>query len=245
MRGRKTMFRDRADAGRRLAERLLAQRAGWPVVLALPRGGVPVGYEIARALEAPLDVVLVRKIGAPRQPELAVGAIVDGAEPEIVVNHDVVEELAISAHFIEEEAARQQAENARRRQLYRPGRPRLNLHGRTAIVVDDGIATGATIRAALRAVRRGHPKRLVLAAPVAPPETVRALEAECDDLVCLVEPTIFGGISAFYDDFRQLEDAEVIELLKRAEPFAEPGAGKEGEGNDQAFRRRRAEWMDD
>jgi putative phosphoribosyl transferase len=235
------MFRDRADAGRRLAERLQGHRAGWPVVLALPRGGVPVGFEVARALGAPLDIVLVRKIGAPRQPELAAAAIVDGSGTEIVLNEDVIEGLAIPRSYIEEEAARQRVELERRRQAYLPGRPHPKLQGCTAIIVDDGIATGATIRAALKAVRRSHPKRLVLAAPVAPPETVRALRSECDELVCLAEPAIFGGISAFYDDFRQLEDDEVIELLKRAERF---GGGKDAEGPD-AFRRRRAEWMDD
>jgi putative phosphoribosyl transferase len=243
------MFRDRADAGRRLAERLLHHREMRPIVLALPRGGVPVGYEVARLLAAPLDVVLVRKIGAPRQPELAAAAIVDGTHPEIVLNEDVVSGLGIPMRYIEEEAVRQQAEIERRRRLYLADRPRLDLHGCTAIIVDDGIATGATIRAALRAVRRSQPRRLVLAAPVAPPDTVSALAAECDELVCLLEPSLFSGISAFYDDFRQLEDAEVIVLLKRAQAFGSGGSGTDGakpaDAPGHGFRKRRAEWMDE
>jgi putative phosphoribosyl transferase len=239
------MFRDRADAGRRLAERLLHHREARPVVLALPRGGVPVGYEVARALAAPLDVVLVRKIGAPRQPELAAAAIVDGgSHPEIVLNEDVVSGLGIPMRYIEEEAARQQAEIERRRRLYLADRPRPDLHGCTAIIVDDGIATGATIRAALRAVRRSQPRRLVLAAPVAPPDTVSVLAAECDEVVCLLEPSLFSGISAFYDDFRQLEDGEVVALLKRAQALGNGGPGT-GDAPGQGFRKRRAEWMDE
>jgi putative phosphoribosyl transferase len=235
------VFRDRADAGRRLAERLLAHKNERPVVLALPRGGVAVGLEVARALSAPLDLVLVRKIGAPTQPELAAAAIVDGSRPTIVVNRDVVEGLAIPSRYIEEEADRQLAEIERRRSLYLPGRPSISPAGRTAIVVDDGIATGATTRAALRAVRHAGPKRLILAAPVAPPDVAADLARECDELVCLAQPSFFGGISLFYDDFHQLDDAEVIALLDQARDFAAPAPEAEPEGG---FQRRRAEWLE-
>jgi putative phosphoribosyl transferase len=234
------MFRDRSDAGRRLAERLLPHKGEHPIVLALPRGGVAVGLEVAKALSAPLDLVLVRKIGAPTQPELAAAAIVDGERPTIVVNRDVVDGLSIPARYIEEEADRQLKEIERRRSLYLPGRPSISPAGRIAIVVDDGIATGATTRAALRAVRHAGPKRLILAAPVAPPDVAADLASECDEVVCLAEPSFFGGISLFYDDFHQLDDGEVIALLDQARAFAEP-APVEPPG---PFQRRRAEWLE-
>lgn len=235
------MFRDRADAGRRLAERLQPHKDEHPVVLALPRGGVAVGFEVARALRAPLDLVMVRKIGAPTQPELAAAAIVDGTRPTIVVNRDVIDSLAIPAHYIEEEAERQLAEIERRRNLYLPGRPSISPSGRTAIIVDDGIATGATTRAALRAVRHAGPKRLVLAAPVAPPDVAADLARECDEVVCLAQPSFFGGISLFYDDFHQLDDAEVIALLDKARDFATPELETESDGSHH---RHRAEWLE-
>jgi putative phosphoribosyl transferase len=237
------VFRDRADAGRRLAERLAAHKGEHPVVLALPRGGVAVGFEVAKALAAPLDLLMVRKIGAPTQPELAAAAIVDGDRPTIVVNRDVVEGLAIPSTYIEAEAGRQLAEIARRRSLYLPGRLAVPLAGRTVIVVDDGIATGATTRAALRAARHAQPKRLILAAPVAPPDVAADLAAECDEVVCLAEPSFFGGISLFYDDFHQLEDGEVIALLDEARAFAEPPAEPQADAG-AGYQRRRAEWLD-
>lgn len=241
------MFRDRAEAGRRLAERLAGHKGEHPIILALPRGGVAVGFEVAKALNAPLDLVMVRKIGAPTQPELAAAAIVDGDRPTIVVNRDVVDGLAIPAAYIEAEASRQLAEIERRRGLYLPGRSAVNPAGRTAIVVDDGIATGATTRAALRAVRHAEPKRLILAAPVAPPDAVADLARECDEIVCLAEPSFFGGISLFYEDFHQLEDDEVIALLDQARAFAEPSPAKpqgEPDAAGASYRRRRAEWLD-
>jgi len=207
---------DRKDAGQRLARELLRFRGSDVVVLALPRGGVPVGLEIAQALGAPLDLVLVRKIGAPFQRELAVAAVVDGETPETVENEDVMAELAVTEAYVREEAARQLREIERRRQLYLEGRQPVPVEGRIAIVVDDGIATGATMRAALRAVRRRRPARLVLAVPVAPPDTLEELRREVDEVVCLATPAFFGAIGAFYDDFRQLEDDEVRELLARA-----------------------------
>jgi putative phosphoribosyl transferase len=236
------LFRDRADAGRRLAERLLRFKGEHPVVMALPRGGVAVAFEVAKALDAPLDLVMVRKIGAPTQPELAAAAIVDGDPPIIVVNRDVVDGLAIPARYIDEEAERQLAEIERRRRLYLPGRASVSPAGRTAIIVDDGIATGATTRAALRAVRHAAPKRLVLAVPVAPPDVAADLAGECDEIVCLAEPSFFGGISLFYDDFHQLDDEEVIALLDQARRFGGgPPPAAEPEGG---FQRRRAEWLE-
>lgn len=213
-------FRDRTDAGRRLAAALAHLRGEDPVVLALPRGGVPVGFEIARALGAPLDLVLVRKIGAPFQPELAVGAVANGGAPELVVNEDVAGPLGLERAWIEAQAARQLEEIERRRALYLEGRAPVPLEGRTAIVVDDGVATGATTRAALRAVRRRAPRRLVLAVPVAAPEAAAMLRAEVDELVCLEMPAPLGAIGAAYLDFRQVEDDEVRDLLARAASFA-------------------------
>ena len=217
-------FSDRTEAGRRLAERLGHLKDQQPVVLALPRGGVPVAYEVARALEAPLDLVLVRKIGAPFQPELAIGAVVDGERPELVLNRDVVDEYRISESYVESERQRQLEEIERRRQLYFAGRARAPIRDRTAILIDDGIATGATMEAALLATRRAGPKRLVLAVPVAPPDTLERLRSEVDEVVCLMVPAFLGAIGSFYRDFRQLDDAEVIELLQRAAQWADAGA---------------------
>ncbi len=221
------MFADRQDAGRRLAALLMHLKSEQPVVLALPRGGVPVGFEIATALQAPLDFVLVRKIGVPWQPELAVAAVVDGDQPQIVENEDVMRALTIPEDFIQQEAKRQLREIDRRRTLYQGERTRAEVKGCTAIVVDDGIATGATARAALRAIRRGGPKRLVLAAAVAPRSTVDSLRAECDEVVCVATPEDFGAISVFYADFHQVSDDEVIDLLRRAHEIGaakQPGA---------------------
>ena len=212
------VFADRAEAGRLLAERLLRLGLEEPVVLALPRGGVPVGFAVAAALGAPLDLVLVRKIGAPDQPELAVGAVVDGSRPETVLNRDVVRQLGVSQHWIETETARQLDEIERRRRLYFGGRARAPVEGRTAIVVDDGIATGATMQAALHATRRARPKTLVLAVPVAPPDTLERLRRDCDQIVCLAAPRSFMAVGSFYADFTQVEDEEVRELLRRALP---------------------------
>jgi putative phosphoribosyl transferase len=210
------IFENRKDAGSKLAAALQRFQSSQPVVLALPRGGVPVAFEVARALGAPLDLVLVRKIGAPWHRELAAAAVVDGANPEIVVNQDVVDELSISDAYLQQEAKREIEEIERRRKAYLGGRERVPLEGRTVIVVDDGIATGATIRAALRGVRRAKPSRLVLAVPVAPPDTVESLRAEVDEVVCLDTPQWFGAIGAFYQDFDQLSDDDVRELLARA-----------------------------
>ena len=214
------LFGDRADAGRQLATRLLRYKDERPVVLGLPRGGVPVAYEIACALDAPLDVIMVRKLGAPDQPELGIGAIVDGDHPQRVLNEDVLHLLHVSRQYIELEVARQLDEIHRRQALLRSGRPRVDLADRTVIVVDDGVATGGTVRAALRGVRRANPRRIVLAIGVAPPETIQVLRTEVDDLVCIATPAVFGAVGQFYRDFRQVSDGEVIALLGRAADHA-------------------------
>ena len=209
------MFKDRTEAGRQLARRLAQFKSQDPVVLALPRGGVPVADEIARALGAPLDLILVRKIGAPWQPELALAAVADGEQPELVVNADVQHQLGVTGDFLEQEKARQLAEIERRRKLWLRGRGRVALAGRTVLIVDDGIATGATVRVALRAVRRAGARRVVLAVPVAPPETIAALRSEADEIVCLETPAVFWAISTFYEHFPQVEDGEVTAILDR------------------------------
>lgn len=218
------MFRNRAHAGRLLAAELHRFEGRDVVVLALPRGGVPVGLEIARALHAPLDLVLVRKIGAPHQPELAVAAVVDGERMEIVRNEEAIG-LGLPEGYVEEEARRQVQELERRRRLYLGGRERAAVEGKTALVVDDGIATGATMRAALRAVRRRKPRELVLAVPVAPPDTVEQLEREVDEVVCLATPEDFFAIGQFYLDFDQVDDDQVRAMLELAAPRANPAAG--------------------
>lgn len=210
------MFRDRSDAGRQLAAKLLHLAGRKPVVLALPRGGVPIGAEIARALGAPLDLVLVRKIGVPWQPELALGAVADGNEPDIFIDRKLAAELAIPEDYIKDETARQIAELERRRQVYRAGRSPLEIAGRAAIVVDDGIATGATMRVALQATRRRNPAWLVLATPVAPPDALDSLRAEVDEVVCIETPVGLGAIGFYYRDFHQVSDGEVTAILASA-----------------------------
>ena len=217
-------FADRGDAGRQLADKLLHLKDLQPIVLALPRGGVAVGFEIARALDAPLDIVLVRKIGVPWQPELALGAVTDGARPETFIDRGLATSLDVPGSYIEEETARQLEEIERRRKSYCEGRPALEVAGRTAIVVDDGIATGATMRVALQAVRKRGPARLVLAVPVAPPDTLAALREEVDEAVCLETPIGLGAIGFYYRDFHQMRDAEVTDLLARASCSTERGA---------------------
>ena len=208
-------FRDRREAGQVLADTLTAY-AGRPdvLVLALPRGGVPVAYEVARALGAPLDVFLVRKLGVPGHEELAMGAVATGGVR--VLNDQVVGALGIPPSVIEAVAAWQQQELARRERLYRGDRPPPDVRGRTVILVDDGLATGSTMRAALAALRRQQPARLVVAVPTAAPETCDELRAEADDVVCATTPEPFDSVGLWYEDFSQTTDEEVRELLERA-----------------------------
>ena len=210
------LFDDRRDAGRRLAAALTRYRDSRPVVLALPRGGVPVGFEVAKALAAPLEVLIVRKIGAPGHPELGLGAIVDGNEPQLVLNEEVVRQVRPPPGYIDEEMRRQLAEIERRRRRYVGDGAPVPVEGRTAIVVDDGIATGGTVRAALRGLALNRPERLVLAVPVAPADSLAELADECDDIVCLETPEPFYAVGPHYRDFTQTEDDEVIRLLAEA-----------------------------
>jgi predicted phosphoribosyltransferase len=208
-------FKDRTDAGRQLARALAAYHDRKPVILALPRGGVTVAAEIASALAAPLDLILVRKIGVPQQPELAMGAVVDGGAPLIVRNEDVIALANVSESEFKVVCDSELAEIERRRTRYLGDRERVDVAARTAIIVDDGIATGATVRAALRATRLRKPSKLVLAVPVAPTDTITQLRTEADDVVCLEEHVFFGAIGLYYTDFRQVSDQMVIDTLHR------------------------------
>jgi predicted phosphoribosyltransferase len=207
-------FRNRIDAGRRLAEKLAAY-ADRPdvLVLALPRGGVPVGFEVARALGAPLDVFLVRKLGVPGYEELAMGAVATGGVR--VLNDEIVRGLGISEHEIDAAVARELQELARRERLYRGDRPPPDVAGRTVLLVDDGLATGATMRAAVAALWQQQPARIVIAAPTASPDTCEAMKAEADDVVCTMTPEPFFAVGHWYEDFTQTTDNEVRELLTR------------------------------
>ena len=210
---RRILFADRAEAGRLLADRLAALPLAGAIVLALPRGGVPVGAEIARRLSIPLDVAHVRKLGAPDQPELAIGAIADGDDPEVVINGALVRQLGLGEDFIARELARERDSIARRRSGYAGLKPPIEAEGRTVIVVDDGVATGMTMRAALRHIRRRRPHRLIAAVPVASRDALALLDAEADDVVCLASPRRFGSVGAFYRSFTQVMDEEVAKLL--------------------------------
>jgi putative phosphoribosyl transferase len=207
-------FRDREDAGRRLAERLVRYRAESPIVFALPRGGVPVGYEIAHALEAPLDIFIARKLGAPGREEFGIGAVAQGGVR--VLNERAVEALEIPEEYIERVAKQEAEEIERRLLILRGDRREPEVEGRTAILVDDGLATGVTARAAVEALRRRNPGRLVLAVPVCAAQSVELLRPEVDELVRLEAPSNLMAISLWYQDFLQVEDEEVVELLERA-----------------------------
>jgi putative phosphoribosyl transferase len=207
-------FRDRIDAGRQLAERLSYYRDENPIILALPRGGVVVGFEVAQMLRAPLDVIIARKIGAPDQPELGIGALAPGGVR--ILDERIIQLLGISEEQIARVEARERGEIDRRLRLYRGDRPMPQIQGQTAILVDDGIATGVTARAAIQSIRRQEPRRIVLAVPVAPPETIHLLRKEVNDAVCLMTPPDLRAISLWYDNFEQTSDDEVIRLLQRS-----------------------------
>jgi putative phosphoribosyl transferase len=211
-----TRFRDRFEAGRLLASRLL-KYAGRPdvLVLALPRGGVPVAYEVARALHAPLDVFLVRKLGVPGHEELAMGAIASGGVR--VLNEEVVRVLQIPDEEIDAVAAEQERELERRAQAYRDGRPAPDVRGKVAVLIDDGLATGSTMRAAVAALRQQGPARIVVAVPVGAVETCAELQEEADEAICARTPEPFYAVGLWYEDFTQTTDEEVHELLQRAE----------------------------
>ncbi|MGZ4198520.1 MAG: phosphoribosyltransferase, partial [Solirubrobacteraceae bacterium] len=217
-------FADRHSAGRELAKRLGSLATEEPVVLGLTRGGVPVAYEVAKALRAPLDVLVVRKIGAPGNPEYGIGAISEGDIR--VLNPEAVRHLLVGVEELEAAVARARAEVDARVQRYRAGRPPLEVTGRTAIVVDDGLATGGTARAALRAVRAQNPRRLVLAVPVGAPESVESLREEADEVVCLLEPELMWAVGLWYEHFEPTSDAEIAQLLAggSADPPPRPTA---------------------
>jgi putative phosphoribosyl transferase len=208
-------FKNRLAAGRRLAVALAEYRQSMPIVLALPRGGVPVAAEVAAALKASLDLILVRKIGVPGQPELAMGAVADGTAPVIVRNADIIRYAGVTETEFNAVRDKELAEIERRRNYYLEGRTPVVVSGRTVIVIDDGIATGATTRTALRALRAQGAKQLVLAVPVAAKETLDELREEADNIICLEAPAWFQAVGAFYSDFRQVTDAEVVEILAR------------------------------
>jgi putative phosphoribosyl transferase len=208
------MFADRHDAGRLLAQALLRYAGTRPIVLGLPRGGVPVADEVARTLDGDLDVWVARKLGAPFQPELGMGAIAEG--PAVVLDRSTVRLLGITRAQLLDVARREMGEVRRRVERFRGGRTPPDMRDRTVILVDDGIATGGTMRAAVRAVKKRRPARLVVAVPVGPPDTVAALRREVDDVVCLHEPEALFAIGLWYEDFRQVRDDEVVRILEHA-----------------------------
>ncbi|TMV08677.1 phosphoribosyltransferase [Ruegeria sediminis] len=216
-------FVNRAEAGKNLASALGEMNLIDALVLALPRGGVPIGIEIVRALRIPMDLIMVRKIGVPSQPELAAAAIVNGDDPQVVINSGVARAFGLTGDDIDRMAARQLTEIQRRRQIYLGERAQVPVEGRTAIVVDDGIATGATVRASLKGLKRRKPARILLAVPVAPQDTLAELRGDVNDIICLETPEPFWAIGAHYSDFSQTSDEEVVQLLDEANAIRSGG----------------------
>lgn len=208
------VFQDRTDAGRRLAQKLMPFQGASTIVLALPRGGVVVGYEVAQALRAPLDVIITHKIPAPGNPEYAIGAVAENGEAQL--NHAEIRALGISQGYIERETRAQLEEIGRRKQLYRGDRPLPSLKGRTVIIVDDGVATGYTMMAAIKAVKAEQPGKVIVAVPVGPAETVDELAEMADEVVVISTPVPFFAVGAFYRSFEQTPDADVQMILERA-----------------------------
>jgi putative phosphoribosyl transferase len=216
-------FADRREAGQLLAEKLQAYAGRHDVlILALPRGGVPIAYEVARALRTPLDVFVVRKLGVPGDEELAMGAIASGGVR--VLNEEVTSRMDLPDSVIDEVTRREQKELKRRERLYRGGRPALQVQGRAIILVDDGLATGSTMRAAATALRKMNPLKIVIAVPVAAPDTCQEFRGEVDEVVCAVTPEPFMAVGAWYADFSQTSDGEVRELLQRAASYEPDGS---------------------
>lgn len=211
-------FRDRNQAGRMLGEALRTHAGRQPIVLALPRGGVPVGYEVARALRAPLDVCVVRKLGTPWQPELGLGAVAEGGQ--VYIDRALLRASGVSEAEVSRAVEAKRLEVEKRVRKFRSGRPLPDLHGRTVLLVDDGIATGGTARAAIASIRQHHPKALVLAVPVAEASTVNEFASEVDQLVVLLAPSELHAIGLWYDDFEQVSDAAVSSCLERARRWA-------------------------
>jgi putative phosphoribosyl transferase len=223
------MFQDRVDAGRQLAKSLASYANQKDVlVLGIPRGGVPVAFEVAQALHAPLDILLVRKLGTPGQTELAMGAIASGGVR--ILDHQLIDGLGITEQQLADTIATQEAELARRERLYRGVRPDVSAQGKTIILVDDGIATGSSMLAAIAALRTLQPKKIVVAVPVAPPHADQQIQKVADEFVCLDTPRSFFGVGQFYENFSQTEDSDVSALLQRAAKILPPSHKSETRG---------------
>lgn len=212
-------FKDRYDAGRKLAAELIKYKDENPVIVALPRGGVIIGFEIAKLLKAPLDVIVARKIGAPFYPELGIGAIAPNGIK--ILDKNLIKSLNVSERALEKIIEQETIEMKRRSELYREDATLSDLAGKIVIVVDDGLATGVTARASIMSIKEMLPKKIVLAVPVSPPDTAKEFRKEVDQFICLHEPQEFYAVGAFYEDFRQISDEEVILLLKKAKEFVD------------------------